>query len=278
MFLVSPADTPYDLRFRLLGIPVRVHPAFWLIMLLISGSTDNLQVALVFVVCGFVSILVHELGHGLAHRATGRRSPGIVLYAMGGFCMMDPRPQKPGERLFVLLMGPGAGFLLLAVVLLAARVVYGIHDADALALFSAGSDPMARGINFVLTAIGLGDGDFKHVIHQLPRSLAIINGFFFMIEINLLWGLINLLPIWPLDGGQSTEVILGQVNPPEARRWTHIVSLMTAGLIALFWLSRESWMLALWFGYFGYMNYQALQAMHAARFSTHDSDADWWRR
>ena len=29
--MVGAAETPYDLRFRLLGIPVRVHPMFWLV-------------------------------------------------------------------------------------------------------------------------------------------------------------------------------------------------------------------------------------------------------
>ena len=33
------------------------------------------------------------------------------------------------------------------------------------------------------------------------------------IQINIMWGLINLLPIWPLDGGQITETVLSQVNP-----------------------------------------------------------------
>ncbi len=275
MFLVSPEHTAYDLRFRLLGIPVRVHPLFWLVMLLISGCSDNLKLGLVFVACGFVSVLVHEFGHGLAHRATGGRSPGIVLYAMGGFCMMDSRPQRPGERLFVLLMGPGAGFLLLAVVLAAARIMYGIHPADALAKFSVGGGPMARGIKVVRSGLGLGDGDFIRVAHQLPRSLELVNGFFFMLEINLLWGILNLLPIWPLDGGQSTEVILEQVDPRHARRWTHVVSLLTAGGIALYWASRSQYMLALWFGYFAFMNYQSLQALHYSSFSSRADDS--WR-
>jgi stage IV sporulation protein FB len=275
MFLVSPEQTPYDLRFRLLGIPVRVHPLFWLVMLLISGCSDNLKLGLVFVACGFVSVLVHEFGHGLAHRATGGRSPGIVLYAMGGFCMMDSRPQRPGERLFVLLMGPGAGLLLLAVVLAAARIMYGIHPADALALFSDGSGPIAVGIRHVLELIGLGGGDFAIAYFKLPPSLPIRAGFEFLLYINLLWGILNLLPIWPLDGGQSTEVILEQVDPRHARRWTHVVSLLTAGGIALYWATRNQYMLALWFGYFAFMNYQSLQALHYSSFSSRADDS--WR-
>lgn len=74
--LGSPEITAYDLRFRLLNIPVRVHPLFWLIMLFISGLADiDLKLALVFVACAFFSILVHEFGHGLSARH-GRRAHG----------------------------------------------------------------------------------------------------------------------------------------------------------------------------------------------------------
>ena len=50
-----------------------------------------------------------------------------------------------------------------------------------------------------------------------------------MLWINIMWGLLNLLPVWPLDGGQITETVLSQVNPYDGRRWTHIVSLVAGG-------------------------------------------------
>ena len=36
------APTPYDLRFRLLDIPVRVNPLFWLVMAILSGAETGL--------------------------------------------------------------------------------------------------------------------------------------------------------------------------------------------------------------------------------------------
>jgi Zn-dependent protease len=260
MLLGSPDVTPYDLRFRLLDIPVRVHPLFWLVMLLISGHPKDLTAAAVFVACAFVSVLVHELGHGLSGRAVGDEPIGIVLYAMGGFCAFDPGRQSPVQRLLVLISGPGAGFVLLTLVLAAANATYGIAPADAMALIGVGHP-----------------NDFRAMIQFLrstpPLSLHALHALLF---INFWWGVLNLLPIWPLDGGQITGVVLGMVNRRDGARWGHVVSLLTAALIALWWASREQYLMAFWFGYFGYVNYQMLQTMYGSY--RYGDEGEWWRR
>src|SRR5262245_15006978 len=102
----SPDHTAYDLHFRALRIPVRVHPLFWLVMVWVSNSGSfgrqfELAAALTFVVCAFISVLVHELGHGLASRAVGDEPTGIVLYAFGGFCQVPMERQTPVQKLIV---------------------------------------------------------------------------------------------------------------------------------------------------------------------------------
>ena len=67
--MLGATETPYDLRFRLLGIPVRIHPMFWLIMALLGWENRNLGAVLLWVACALVSILVHEFGHGLMSKA-----------------------------------------------------------------------------------------------------------------------------------------------------------------------------------------------------------------
>ena len=62
MLFQPPQPTPYDLRFSVAGIPVTVHPLFWLIALLL-GSTGDILLVPIWVGVIFVSILVHELGH-----------------------------------------------------------------------------------------------------------------------------------------------------------------------------------------------------------------------
>lgn len=47
--------------------------------------------------------------------------------------------------------------------------------------------------------------------------------------VNVGWSILNLLPIWPLDGGQITGHVLGALFGPGGRRGTHIVSIAVAG-------------------------------------------------
>ena len=101
-----PAETPYDLRFRLLGIPVRVHPFFWLIMAAIGFDEQDVKSDAHLRRCAFVSILVHEFGHGLMSRVFGRR-PSIILFGMGGLCTYsDIERAERGHRFLILVCGP----------------------------------------------------------------------------------------------------------------------------------------------------------------------------
>ena len=234
MLLGSPDVTPYDLRFRLLRIPVRVHPLFWLVMLMISGDIDNLRTSLIFVACAFVSILVHELGHALSSRLMGDEPIGIVLYAMGGYCSFHQNQLSPWRRVFVLICGPGAGFVLFGMVYAYAH--------------------------------------FSEAPHSIPLGLVIRD----LLVINLLWGLLNLLPLWPLDGGQIAGTLLSMVSSRNGMRWAHTISLLVAGGVAVWRLSVEDYWMAVWFGYFGFINYQILQSLRSSR--REDDDSDWWRQ
>ena len=94
-----PAPTRLDLRFRLLGIPVRVSPFFWLVAVVIAWDEASPAITLIGVGCVFLSILVHELGHGLTARVF-RDRPTIVLHGMGGLCTVDgegPRVRAAGS-------------------------------------------------------------------------------------------------------------------------------------------------------------------------------------
>src|SRR6185312_7868300 len=85
----------------------------------------------------FLSILVHEFGHGLMARAFGDQ-PSILLYGMGGLCYTAAGRQTPGQRLAVLASGPGAGFLLFGLTVLAGWLLFGITPRESLALAGLG--------------------------------------------------------------------------------------------------------------------------------------------
>ena len=115
--MVGAAETPYDLRFRLLGIPVRVHPLFWIMGRAGLAGSDDWRTWSLWVACVFVSILVHEYGHGLMSKRV--RQLAVDRPLDGRRPLLQPGgPQTPRQRLAVVLWGPGAGFVLYGVVML----------------------------------------------------------------------------------------------------------------------------------------------------------------
>ena len=87
----EPQQTQYDLNFRLLGVPVRIHPWFWLMSAilgwdLVKTGPDGFLLLVLWIACVFVSILVHEFGHIFMGVVFGSRGH-VVLYGMGGLAI-----------------------------------------------------------------------------------------------------------------------------------------------------------------------------------------------
>ncbi|MEO2088813.1 MAG: site-2 protease family protein [Gemmataceae bacterium] len=118
MLLGGDAPTPLDLRFRLGPFPVRVSSWFWLIMALFGDwvfQSLGPVYLLIWVACGFVSILIHELGHAVMIRTFGSPS-AITLHGFGGYAEMPYPPTAAWKRMVIALAGPAAGFTLFGVV------------------------------------------------------------------------------------------------------------------------------------------------------------------
>ncbi len=242
-----PPPTRYDLRFTLFGFPVRVHPLFWLIALLLgSGSGDPLQI-LIWVLVVFVSILIHELGHALAFRRYGLSSQ-ILLHFSGGLTIPESTlwgnrwanvALGPNEQIFISLAGPGAGFLF------AALIIVGV-------LIAGGSIITTRLLGFIpLPGYAL-----------LPFGGQILGALITsLLWVNIFWGFINLMPVYPLDGGNVARYISLQVDPANGVRKSLWVSVITGGLIALLaFFFLHSVYMALLFGFLAFQSYQSLQA------------------
>ena len=264
-----PAETAYDLNFRLLGIPVRVSPWFWVIAAVLGWRGGDPLGVLVWVGCVFVSILVHEFGHGLTARALIHQRPSIVLHGMGGLCFYDREHNSPWGRVAVLAMGPGAGFLFAALVGLVGFLTLGIYPT-----FS-----WSEWLGF----------DFRSMEGLLWLNSHRYAGLVYLdlIQINIMWGVFNLLPIFPLDGGQLAASFLSMHDRYEGQRRAYIVSFVTASLIALYLFLKGyqdrfdggSQYNALFIAYLALINFQLLQAAtHQRRYGDAPDDDNWWRR
>jgi len=212
------------------GIPVRVHPFFWLIAALL-GMNSNSPVALItWVVAVFIAILCHELGHALMMRAYGFY-PWITLYGMGGLTGYDrgrtygSKGAGPLGQILITAAGPAVGFLL-------AGALIGVFSASGHIeeLLSIPSKP----------------------IFLLARDI---------VEIGIIWGVINLLPVYPLDGGQIAREVLVVLSPRDGIRNSLMLSVFVGGLIAVIAaVQLHQIYLGLLFGYLAYASYRMLEA------------------
>lgn len=279
MFMLEPGQTAWDLRWRMLGIGVRVHPMFWLVTLIMGSNSLRQGVAYlgVWVACVFVSILVHELGHVLAGMAFGTTGY-IVLYGMGGLAVGSNQLPHRWQRIVVCFAGPLAGFLFLGLLF----VLLWVRDPESFPayLVLAGMDlgiPPPEGPEWRL---GL--------VRQLTQHPLLFSAVGDLIFINLFWGLVNLLPVWPLDGGQISRDVCDAVAPGRGLSASLGISLVTAGLIAVHSVMEMngrgilpvhfgSTYTAIFFGLLALQSFQLLQHAQAERRWTddHEDRRDW---
>lgn len=223
MIFTESAPTPFDMRFRLLGVPVRIHPMFWLVALMLGGSGTP-QSAAIWVVAVLISVLVHELGHALLQRRFGG-APSIVLYGFGGLAMAPGVARSTWRNIAVSLAGPLAGFALA-----------GIVDA---------------GVRFA-------------GVPQSRVAVALLND---LLLINIFWSVLNLAPIWPLDGGQvARELLVALLHPSRGVVVSLVLSIVVAVIVGV-WLYQQTQSMwnALLFGMLAFQNYEGLRAYASSR-------------
>ena len=221
MFL-EPNRTPYDLRWRMLGTDVRVHPLFWLISAVLGWSWFSMRgggvtFLALWVLCCFVSILLHEFGHVLVGRLFGSYGH-IVLYSFGGLAVGSSNLRPRWQRVLVLLGGPGAQLLLWG------ALWGGLYLLGSAGAVSPGwaklTTPRSPEAQEVLWPSLVGP----------PRPLAIL--VIMLFEINLFWPLLNLLPVWPLDGGQISRELCEGAWGSRGTTFALGTSLVVSGLLA----------------------------------------------
>jgi len=235
-FFQSPPPTQLDLNFSIAGIPVRVHPLFWLLSIIFGLGTGQI---LVWVFVVFFSILIHELGHAFAFRRYGQESY-IVLHLMGGLTIPDSPhwggrnvSLSPNQQIFVSLAGPFAGFIL------AVLVVGVVKFFGGMILFL----PIPQLLYFPF-----GNNALKALISML-------------LWVNVFWGLINLLPVFPLDGGQVARNVLIQYDPWDGARKSLWLSTITGAIVAIAaYIFLGSFYMAFLFGVLAFQSYQALNS------------------
>ncbi len=225
------------LRFRVGSIPVEVRPTHLLIGALIAWSwvpavrAGELHLALLGLLGGifvvFVSILVHELGHATVARLYGYQ-PEIVIEWFGG----HTQPNAPGpipwlKDVLLTFAGPLFGF--------------GLGVVSAVAFFVLGADLQAS-------------------LEQSPSAPLLHQILFVFMAANVLWAVLNLMPVLPLDGGRISHAVLTRIFGRHGVLFSQgIALLICVGLVT--WGARTgSMILAIFFALWGWQAVKLLVA------------------
>lgn len=210
------------IRFPLFGVPVRVAPTLWLLLAVVgwflSGSlVPDWGALLIFMAAAFASLLTHEMGHALVGRRLAGGTPCISMY-LGGSCRHSDVQLTRGQDILMTLAGP-----LSAVP--AALLVVGV-----LALVQWQSP-----VETVEGILGMG-------VMDTPEGDASAWLYCFLAEyviISCSWAVVNLLPVFPMDGGMVLCALLRK------RGKAHVTGMCMAAAVALFAFIVGWWLLFL---------------------------------
>jgi Zn-dependent protease len=172
-FLIMPTRNGSIHLFQLFGITVYLHwswfLAFYILPKLWGREFSNYGWIALEILALFLIVLTHEFGHQLACRQVGGQTHDIVLFPLGGVAYVNP-PQRPAAQLWSIAAGPLVNVALIPVFAAAVSISwhFGLYDKNP---------------------------DAYELVQDIRR-----------INIGLL--IFNMMPIYPLDGGQILRSLL----------------------------------------------------------------------
>jgi Zn-dependent protease len=195
--------------FKFSGIQVYLHFSWFIVAAYQLTQRLNNYHTPIFAVYEYLAlfgiVLLHEFGHALACRQTGGTADHIVLWPLGGIAFVNP-PRRPGAVLWSIAAGPLVNVALAPVL-------------ELLWIF-------ARHAGWADTA---------------PDTFQLI---WAIRGINLLLLIFNMLPVYPLDGGQILQALLwfplGEIRSLQIASVTGLIGGACLAVYALmswsFWL------------------------------------------
>jgi Zn-dependent protease/predicted transcriptional regulator len=159
----------------------------------------------------FASVLAHELAHSLTARAKGVPVRSITLFLFGGVSNIQRNPPSPGAEFLITIVGPATSVALGIIFLVILRIT-----SSAINLSFSNPQNLIRGLNPATTFL------------------------FWLGSVNIIVGIFNLIPGFPLDGGRVLRSFFWVItdNLRQATRWASWVGqgvawLMIGGGIAM---------------------------------------------
>src|SRR5438094_4824415 len=195
--------------FCLAGIRVYLHFTWFIVAALevvrFAGRYRNPIWAAFEYLALFAIVLAHEFGHAFACRQTGGKADTVLLWPLGGIAFVKP-PPRPGAYLWSIAAGPLVNVMLFPIFTFFAFTLVGLHWKTVHPDF------------------------YKFVV-----TVFFMNGFLLFF---------NLIPIYPLDGGQIVRGLLWlKFGPIRSLKAASILGFAGAILFALWAIaSRSIWL------------------------------------
>lgn len=185
----------FKLRYRLcelFGIPLYLDFSLIFLLLFFVFSGGGLHEGIVCAALLLFSIAAHELGHALTARAFGYPTRDITLSLLGGCASLVALPRKAWQEFLTAFAGPGVSFILASIGALGISLVavegnffdaFGYIVSDALSSFRV--------------RVNLGGA-----LMVSPDDMVLVSTLFYFSIMNMMLGIFNLLPGFPMDGGR----------------------------------------------------------------------------
>ena len=197
---------------KILGIPTKVEPSFLVVSLFLAASRSF---NMLFLLEWLVVVFISVLLHELGHALVARRfglSPQITLYSMGGVTAWSEEAEITPPK----------------------------HLAISLAGPAAGF--LLGGILFVAAPT---------LLRAMPSELLTV-AYYDLLWVNIGWGIFNLFPILPLDGGHVLLTLERWITKKQDGIISSVISLLASlTIIYIAFRLRSTWVviLGIWFGY-----------------------------
>jgi Zn-dependent protease len=173
------------------GIGIYVHWTFALLPIWVLynhwGQAIDSLIMMAFVVCLFGFVVLHELGHALAARHFGIGTQDITLSPIGGVARLERMSENPWEEFCIALAGPvvNAG---LAVVFL-----------------------VLTGVAFLIWNMSGGVLTSELFLKDSLTSFTPVKFLLGLVVANIMLGIFNLIPAFPMDGGRVLRSVLAMI-------------------------------------------------------------------
>ncbi|MCZ7532092.1 MAG: site-2 protease family protein [Acidimicrobiia bacterium] len=189
------------------------------LLIVVLGPRDSIQSMVSWIVAAFVAIMLHEFGHALTARAFGAEGVNVTLYALGGLTSYTSKRKLSHGRSFI-ISAAGSG-----VGIIVGLALVGLERLDLFATWPA------EVVNFL--------------------------GYFVFVA--LVWGVLNWIPILPLDGGHMAQHLIAIFSEEWAPLIAQILTWIAVAIIvpvALINGYTFAAVIVVVFAFMGYREYQ----------------------